>query len=463
MKIKAIIPITLFLLTIAIFWLINSNLFSSIATNHQIKDVPSLIAAVNNGTAGKLISLAPGNFELTEPLLPKPGMSIIGAGSDRTTITAVSSWQTNTDELPAVEAPQAYLVNLSDVNNVTISNIKLTAKNLHGAIYAKNADGLELDHLHLEDFLWSSVRTISTDKMKIHDNVFVDAGDRYGATAGGAIYMNWTKDSEFWNNKIFSLPNSTKQFFGFKGNKGTNLRFHHNDIRVDFSLEFPFASDRNIEIDHNIFQGAVSIPKQAGGSVVEGELTYHIHHNWFKQSYALEWSRNNVEIDHNFFDFDLKDDAGNLIANFSKAASPGFTLFHDNLIRNPGRGIFWTQGIYNRFSFYNNHVQANNLTRLDGFFGFHPLSDFTTIEIKNNIIENTAKNPRPLMRNRESYSASIENNLFKNIEDTSFYKNNQTNSPKGLRQPLSMKLGINNSCKINNWHAICGHLENQRK
>ena len=42
-----------------------------------------------------------------------------------------------------------------------------------------------------------------------------------------------------------------------------------------------------------------------------------------------------------------------------------------NLIRNPGRGLFWTNGGYNNLHFHHNHVKAATPTRPDGLFGFN--------------------------------------------------------------------------------------------
>jgi hypothetical protein len=83
-------------------------------------------------------------------------------------------------------------------------------------------------------------------------------------------------------------------------------------------------------------------------------------------------------------------------------AAPGPTSFHDNLIRNPGRGIFWSAGIYNGLTFANNHVRANTLSRTEGFFGFNAGNDFASTIIRDNIIEGIAANPRPLVRNAAS-------------------------------------------------------------
>ncbi|MGK7899152.1 MAG: hypothetical protein AB4372_37425, partial [Xenococcus sp. (in: cyanobacteria)] len=403
--------------------------FSQVGSPKVVSDVSSLLQAVNNGQEGDKILITNGTYELQQPLEPKSGMSIRGMG-DRTIITAASTWQPSVEQLPKIEDPHAYLFSLQKVTNVTLSQMKLTGNKLHGAIYANKSNGLELHHLQIRDFLWSSVRTFHMNNLKVHDNVFVDAGGKY-RWVGGALYLDWTKNSEFWNNRIYRSADNKRKFFGFKGRGGANLRFHHNDVQVNFSLEFPFENDRAIEIDHNNFAGVISIPKQKGGFVLEEDLTYHIHHNWFHKSYSLEWARNSVEVDHNFFDFETEDDGGNLISNHGSKLAPGPTFFHDNLIKNPGLGLFWSKGVYNQFYFYNNYVKANILTQSDGFFGFNPSSDFNTIEIKDNIIENITENPRPLMRNVKSYAAIIENNTLENISDTSAYINLDTGSPRG--------------------------------
>jgi len=452
MKIKQS-SIIIFILTTAIMFLYWASIsFSQAQLSTSVHDVTSLIKAVNHGNNGDMIVVKAGVYELPTPLIPKSGMSIVGTGDRQTIITAASSWQPSIESLPAKENPAAYLFNLSKVSDISISNLKLTAGNLHGAIYAKNTAGIELKNLLIQDFLWSSIRTFRMDNFRVHDNVFIDAGGKQ-RWVGGALNMDWTKNSEFWNNKIFSSKTNQRKFYGFKGRGATNLHFHHNDVQVNFSLEFPFENDRAIEIDHNNFVGVISIPKYAGGLVLEKELAYHIHHNWLKRSYALEWARNAVEIDHNLFDFNVVDGGGNLISNHGDKAAPGFTLFHDNLIKNPGLGIFWTKGIYNQFRFYNNHVKANNLSMNQGLFEFHPQTNFPTIEIRDNIIENTANNPRPLMRNQESYAAIIENNRLKNISDTSAYDNLQKQGVQGLLEPLYFQVGVDGEYTVNNWNV----------
>jgi hypothetical protein len=405
---------------------------------------------MTNTMPGEIVMIPPGTYELTAPLELKSGISLIGSGPDKTIIKAAPSWIPGFDGLPQQENPNGYLFNLMGTNDVLIADLTLTGPNLHGAIYAENATGVELSNLQIINFQWSSLRTFGLDNLKVHDCRFIDAGGQFQST-GGALFITYTRNSEFWNNKILKSEDLDRNFFGFKGYGGNSNRFHHNDVQVSFSFEFPFENYRNVEIDHNRSDGVMSIPKHGGGPVLEDIRSFHIHHNWFRSSYALEWARNSVEIDHNLFDFDENQDGGNLISNFGDQPAAGPTYFHDNLIKNPGRGLFWSEGIYNQFKFYNNHVRANGQNRKGGFFGFNQNSNFDTILIKDNIIEHTEDNPRPLMRNEASYQAEIINNTLVNISDAEKYSNSSTGDPQGPVTPLEFTVGVNGEYQVDGW------------
>ena len=179
-----------------------------------------------------------------------------------------------------------------------------------------------------------------------------------------------------------------------------------------------------MEIDHNVCHGAISIPKHAGGRVPESGRTFRIHHNYLRAGYSIEFVRNGVEVDHNFFDFDVEKDGGNLISGFGKASAPGPATFHNNLVNNPGRGVIWINAPYDHLTVRNNHVIARTTAtpRRDGLIGLSRMSDFATIRIADNLIECRGI-PRPLLRNQESYGATIANNRLVNISDHDRYAN----------------------------------------
>jgi hypothetical protein len=441
----------------------------------NVSNVSQLVNAVNNGAAGDQINVAAGTYTLTAPLAPKAGMIIDGAGAGQTIITGASTWTPSTAGLPDNDTGVssvnrgAYLFSFPDnTANVKLTDMTLTGPRLHGAVFGNNPDGLELANLRIDDFLWSGVRTFSMDNARIHDNHFVNAGGRWqsgapgvsGGITGGGIYATWMKTSEIWNNR-FDRTNLApeREYYGIKGREARNTRVHHNTINVNFSIEFPHENDSYVEIDHNYLLGTVSIPKHGGGSVPTGTnpYTFYIHHNYFRPSYSLEWARNGAEVSHNLFDFNTAEDKGNLISNFAGGANPvsnGPTKFHNNLIKNPGRGIYASNGhVYNNFSFYNNHVIGNTTAtpRTEGMFGLPTATTFSTIQIKDNIFQFNGQS-RPLFRNTASYASVISNNALTNVSDAGNYSNPNTGATRGPTAPLNFTVGVNNQYTVNGWN-----------
>ncbi len=436
----------------------------------HVSTVEQLVEAVNDGPQGSTIELAAGTYALSKPLEPKAGMTIKGSGMDRTTITHAPGWKPPVKTLPDPEMrtegmdTYAYLFRLTQkAGDITICDMTLLGPQLHGAIFGFGNKDLHLHHLRIRDFLWSGVRTFSMSA-KIHDCEFIDAGGRWkrggipgvkGGITGGGIFAIWMTDSEIAHNRFTrTQPEKQDEFYGIKVRQAKRCRVHHNTIEVNFSMEFPFENDQDVEIDHNICHGTLSIPKHAGGPVPPSGRTFHIHHNWMRNSYSIEFVRNGVEIDHNLFDFDTAKDHGNLISGFGKAAAEGPASFHNNLVSNPGRGVVWINEPYDNLEIRNNHIIARTTStpRKEGLFGFNKRSDFETIRICSNIIECIGLS-RPLLRVDESYDAVIENNKLVNVSDTKRYTNPQTGEKQGLEEPLSFRCGVHGEVTVHGWQA----------
>ncbi|MEM7014476.1 MAG: right-handed parallel beta-helix repeat-containing protein, partial [Verrucomicrobiota bacterium] len=230
------------------------------------------VAAVSGGEEGATIEIGPGTFELSAPLEPKAGMTLKGAGMDKTIITHTSDWKPSWEMLPDSEIntkrvdADAYLIRLPDkAADITISNLALRGPQMHGAIFGVGNANLHLHDLRIENTLYNGVRTFASKGAKIHDCEFVDAGGKWkrggipgtdGGISGGAIFVTWMTDSEISNNRIWRTKEG-KQYgvFGIKGRGGRNIHIHHNTIEVNFSIEFPFEGAENFEIDHNILHG----------------------------------------------------------------------------------------------------------------------------------------------------------------------------------------------------------------
>lgn len=435
-----------------------------------VETAAALVAAVNDGAEGDTIEVAAGTFELDTPLELKSKMTLVGAGMDKTILTNAAGWKPATTTLPDPEMTtkgmdtNAYLIRLKDkAAGVTIRDLTLHGPQVHGAIYGWEPHDLHVERVRIKETRWAGIRTFSMKNAKIHDCEFVDAGGRWekgkpgvkGGITAGAIFAIWMADSEIFDNRFTRTRQEREhEFYGIKVRQGKRNRVHHNTIEVNFSMEFPFENDEDNEIDHNICHGTISIPKHAGGPVPKSGKTFHIHHNWFKDSYSIEFVRNGVEIDHNLFDFDAAKDHGNLISGFGNATAKGPASFHNNLVSNPGRGVFWCNEVFNELVIRNNHVIARPTAtpRKDGLFGFSSKSDFKTITIRDNLIE-CVEQSRPLLRSKESYGATIENNTLTNVSDADQLKNPKADRPIGLEKPLKFECGVKGEVTIDGWKS----------
>lgn len=444
------------------------SLTGMLSAGETIDSTIALVAAVRDGAEGATIEIGLGTYQLAAPLELKPGMTLKGAGIGKTIITHTADWKPSTLTLPDPEMKtagldsRAYLIRIVDKGaNVTVSDMTLRGPQLHGAIYGWGNENLHLHHLRIEDTRWTGIRTFSMQHAKIHDCEFIDAGGRWergqpgvkGGITGGAIFAIWMKDSEIAHNRFLRTQMAKEdEFYGVKVRQAKRCRVHHNTIEANFSMEFPFENDEDVEIDHNICHGTISIPKHAGGPVPDSGRTFHIHHNWMRDSYSIEFVRNGVEIDHNLFDFDVNKDHGNLISGFGKAAAKGPASFHNNLVRNPGRGVIWINEPYSNLTIRNNHIITRTTTtpRNEGLFGFNADCDFTTIAIRDNIIECQGQ-PRPLLRSDASYSTLIHNNKLTNVSDIDRYTNAQTDQRAGLEAPLRFECGVHGEFLVDGW------------
>jgi nitrous oxidase accessory protein len=393
-------------------------------------------------------------------------MTIKGAGPGQTILRNAATWAPGNEGLTQDEGANrrgvrcdAYLLNLGDnAAGVTVTDLTLTGPQLHGGICGFSVSRLEVARVEFRSFLWAGVRAFGVTDARFHHNTFFDAGGKAEVTkgsSGGGLYLTYAKKTEIHDNRFArSMGNDS---YGVKGREGREVRIHHNTIHTNFSIEFPHENDHTVEIDHNYLGGTLSIPKHGGGSVPAGGYTFRIHHNYFTTSYAIEYQRSGVEIAHNLFDFNRQRDGGNLISGFGAAAAKGGTKMHDNLIRNPGRGLYWNEGVYNDFAFYNNHVIAETTAtpRMEGLFDFRPMregatTDWTTIAIRDNVFELIGTS-RPLLRNTASHAAVIENNTFVNVRDQAMFANPDTGRKRGPVAPLAFKLGAEEEYTVDGW------------
>ena len=59
--------------------------------------------------------------------------------------------------------------------------------------------------------------------------------------------------------------------------------------------------------------------------------------------------------------------------------------------------------------------------------------------------------PRPLLRAKESYGATVENNRFTNVADSMKLKNPKADRPVGLEKPLKFDCGVKGEFSVDGW------------
>ncbi len=169
---------------------------------------------------------------------------------------------------------------------------------------------------------------------------------------------------------------------------------------------------------------------------------------------SIEFVRNGVEISHNLFDLEPREDGGNLICGFGEAAAPRPASFHDNLILNPGCGVIGINEVVNNFEIRINHIIARTTaaSRTEGFFAFDSHCDVGTITIGDNIIERQGQT-RPPLRCKESYGSVTENNLLTNVSDADRYANAKADRGPCREKPLQLECWAPGEFTVDGWQA----------
>ena len=453
-------------LTLSFFCLFTAPIVHAAA----VTTTAELLKAVAAAQSGSVVEIGEGKFELSAPLVLKTVVSLKGAGMDKTTVTNAAGWKGNPATLPDPEVTYkkfdktGYLIHLEGKGaGNTVSDMTLTGPQLHGGIYGFENSGIDLHNLRFDDFMYAGFRGYRISDAKIHDCTFVDAGQRWdkgkpgvkGGHTGGGIFVIWISDSEIYNNRFKDTKKEPNlHFYGIKGRKAKNVRVHHNTIETNFAIEFAHENDENVEIDHNILRGTVSIPKNGGGSVAEGKRSFHVHHNYTNQGYAIEFPRNGAEIDHNLFDCPVEKDTSNFISGFGgnhiDATGPAF--FHNNLVSNPGRSVIWNDNAFNGMEVRNNHIitRTGPTKRQEGLLSFSKKTDFTTHVFRDNVVECIGQ-PRALFGRPENYKAKVTNNKLVNVSDTAHYENLMGDGTPGLEEPLKFRCGVNGEMAVDGW------------
>ena len=285
----------------------------SSAADHIIDNVADLVVAAENGRPGTKIVIAAGNYKLTKPLELRSGATLIGAGVDKTVITHTAAWKPSTASLPKGEMrpeeadPGAYLIRLQDkAQDITIANLTLLGPQMHGAIFGIRNEHVHLHHLQIENVLYSGIRCYFMRDARIHDCDFIGAGGKW--KRGGNPRSRWRnfrwgdlRDLDGRYQKLPTIASATvaltadpARLEGTMGSKdaaentSTSTTTRSESISRS-SFRFEGRSGNRDRPQHPARCGFDSEVWRGCRCSRTGQRSFHIHHNYFTTSYAIEF------------------------------------------------------------------------------------------------------------------------------------------------------------------------------
>ena len=289
----------------------------------------TLAVAARATPAGKYtIYVAPGEYEETESSILAPGVSISGAGIDKT----IFRWKAlcSLAENPMKFDFNAFMIQMKDSSDASISGLTIIGKlpddqRAHGGILAHEVNNVEIHNCEVIGLEFTGIWLSQATNSSVHHCRFEDCGHPSQQSCSGGLQLGDLTDCTIHHNHIREnrgaygiktwktiWTNPTDWFFlGQNKVKLTRVHFHHNDINVrqqgawgggqpNMALELWNSDPEDCEIRHNRITGCVSLVD--GGRAPK---TIRLHHNHFflepGYSYAIEAGHHNMEIDHNVF------------------------------------------------------------------------------------------------------------------------------------------------------------------
>jgi hypothetical protein len=298
------------------------------ADGSRARPFHTLAAACEKTPAGaKTIQIGDGVFPETRTCRVPAGVSVAGAGIDKTKL----QWST-TQELetnPHTIAADKFLIQVRISNGASIGGFSIDGhvddttrahagillhRVKHAVVHDISATSFNFCAIYLSDAADSEIRNCTVD----------DSGHPDKSSCSGGIIVGEMTDCAVHD----CLIREHRGAYGIKGWRfvwgdqdppgGVDLRmplvhcgFFNNDIRVrqqggwgngqpNMAMELWDCRPTDCQIYNNRFNECLSLTGEG-----RGKKTYRVHHNKFVEepgySYAMEIATHDVEVDHNYF------------------------------------------------------------------------------------------------------------------------------------------------------------------
>ncbi len=397
---------------------------------------------------GHRIVLSAGTFVESGRCVVPSGVSVVGAGIDKTIITANSSFYRSVFS--------GYDANLFLIY-VKGSNQRLTGftmdgkdKNIYGGIMIQYSSNIEVDHVSINGFYFCGIWLWETRNSTFHDSRTYDCSWASTGWAGGGVHLFNLTDIRLYNLNCKEVAqrngrgggNAIKAIGG-ENNRMTRVVIDNcivdvNDFGVwqngkapNISIEFWHTIAEECEIRNTYIQHHISLVGKRNSPLPPSKFRWRLLNNNFicRNSYPIEISYNNVEMAYNHID---ANGSGYFICNWETEGERYENWYiHDNVIEEVG-GYGWpnslmqSRGGLKNIRFYNNTVYLKGAPL--GVVSVYGSNSTQDVYIENNIFYRSGKtnaNTEPskdlLVYAKTSEgihrinNVYIRNNIFKNF------------------------------------------------
>lgn len=380
-----------------------------------------------NATDPNTIQVGPGEFLCSRPAIVPSNTNIFGngfhgKGDNFSRLVTSTDWQLRDTPCEGPLEDESLIVLKKKSSNIRVSGIQLESPEDHrltGGITMDACSDIKIDTCRFRNFRWFGIHSVVCSDVEIAGCSFRHCSTDKCRHRLGQIATKWLKDSTVHHCRI--EPNPDGGGYGYKGGGHTNVRIHDNTFLPSyFSIESPHENEHGLEIDHNILNGAVSVPKGGPGAdpAKRGfEYAVEIHHNVMTDSYAIEGPRNHLRVHHNHIHINKPN--GRVYSQFG-GINHGPVRFDHNVIENVDRAIIWVRtGLAQNVTFEANTVfTADAFDRNGALFSAWKADHIDDWIIRDNVIVAAWNRPRRLLQAERGVPDKIrvENNLCINVD-----------------------------------------------
>lgn len=389
----------------------------------------SLAYACEQLPAGKnTIRVGKGAFVCTRPAIVPSNTDIFGNGfhgngDNFTRLTASPDWELRPNPTDGPLEDESLLVIKKKSSNVTLYGLQFESPEDHritGGVTMDQGKQIKVDTCRFKEFRWFGLRAVLSENIEVARCSFQRCSTVRDRHRSGQISTKWIKDCSFHHCRI--EPAKDGGGYGYKGGGHRGVRIHDNTFMpAYFAIESPHENERGLEIDHNIIQGAISVPKPGPGAdpTEEGyKYAVEIHHNVMTDSYAIEGPRNHLRVHHNHIH--INKPGGRVYSQFG-GTTHGPIRFDHNVIENVDRSIVWIRnGLCENLTFEANTVSAADAPERNGFlFSVWTADHIASWVVQDNVFVAAWNQPRAFSRTDRDVPSkmTVKNNLFINVTD----------------------------------------------